>query len=158
MIQFILSTLGKYLLQDLPVIVVSLISMWCVISIYLPVKKKRKWFVLFLIEGFEHLVMPMILFFILLQTDSYKSALLFHLAILTFLFGFIGYFVVGASSKKDWLGVFAVAVFTYFFVFIYPFLLIFAQINTPIIGWWWLLGTLIFFIGFYFVMKNKNSS
>ena len=151
---WILSILVKYLISDLFIIITSFVCMWFVLKIYFPEREKKRFVTLLLIEGFEHLIMPIVLFFILLFTNSYKSALLFHITIITFLFGFVGLFVLRARSKRDWFKVLAVAGFTYLFIFIYPFMIILTQIYTPLNGFMIMGITIAFFWVFYLLTES----
>jgi len=146
----IFQTLMKFFIADIPVIVTAFICMFCVVNIYLSnVEVKKRWYVLLFIEGFEHLIIPIVLFVILLTTNSYLSALFFHITLLLFLFGYIGFFVTKSRTKKDWVRILTVAVFTYFFVFLYPPLLIIIQLYNPINGWTIMAITILIFITFY---------
>lgn len=148
-------TLAKYFIADLPVIMTAFFCMWCVINIYLPgLKKSRKWITLLSIELFEHIMVPIILFIILIVFNNGIAALAFNAALILFLFGFLGKVVVKAKGK-EWLSIVAIAGFTYFFVFFYPYLLITLQIYTPVRGWTILLVTaLLFFIVYRRSKKN----
>jgi hypothetical protein len=147
----------KYTAEDWPLIVVGLICMWFVFQIYLPkTKPKRKWISLFIIEGFEHVLLPLILLFELILTDSWVTGLLFHITLLAFLFGFMGYFVIGARDKETWFRIAAIAGFAYFFIFFYPFIIIYIQLNSPISGWWILGVTIALFFGLYSLRRKDD--
>lgn len=148
----------KYLAEDLPLLITSFICMFCVIQVYLPkTTQKRKWLSLFIIEGFEHLALPVILLITLIFTDSWLSGFLFHIALLSFLFLFLGLIVIKARTREEWFRITAIAGFTYFFVFLYPFILVTLQLYTSITGWWIMGLTLAFFIIFYFLFRRKKS-
>ena len=151
-----LTTFLKYFLQDLPVIATAFFCMWCVVGIWLPNQTiKRKWITIVAIEGFEHLVLPLILLVILVSTDNGWSWILFHLTLNLFLFGFLGKVVVKAKGRDQWMRVGVIAVFTYFFVFMYPFILITIQLYTPVGGWFILGTTAAIFGALYWFNKRR---
>jgi hypothetical protein len=152
----IINIFWKYLAEDLPLIIVSFICMFLILQVYLPkTSQKRKWSTLFIIEGFEHLALPLILLITLIFTDSWITALLFHISLLSFLFIFLGLVVIKAKTREDWFRITAVAAWTYFFIFLYPFILISIQMYSPINGWWILGTTLALFGLFYFMFKQR---
>lgn len=150
----------KYLIADLPLILVSFFSMYFITKIYLKhTTKKRRWSTLILIEGFEHLVIPVILFFILLAFNNLFAGILFNFVLMLFLFGFIGKIVVKAEKEDEWINVLKVGLFTLFFIYIFPYAVILFQVYTDLTGWWILIGTACFFFGFYlYKRKNETSS
>ena len=152
-----LTTLLKYFLEDLPVLVVSFICMYFVVQVFFTKSTtKKKWITLVLIEGFEHLILPILLFFVLIMTNSIMSAILFHIILLIFLFLFVGIVIIKAKTKQDWFRVTSVAVFTYFFVFSYPYILVYIQRYTNISGTIIMLATILIFYILY-LLRNKES-
>lgn len=148
----------KYLAEDLPLIIVSFICMFLVLQIYLPkTTQKRKWLSLFIIEGFEHIALPVILITTLIFTDSWLSAFIFHAALLSFLFLFLGFIVIKAKTREDWFRITAVAGFTYFFIFLYPFILISIQLYSSINGWVIMGTTILLFIIFYVLFRYTGN-
>jgi len=145
-------------MEDLPLLIVSFICMYIILQVYLPkTSSKRKWTTLFIIEGFEHLAVPVILLLTLIFTDSWLSGFFFHLALLSFLFLFLGFIVIKAKTREDWFRITAVAGFTYFFIFLYPFILVTLQLYTSITGWWIMGVTILLFIIFYFLFRQKQN-
>lgn len=153
----LISVYLKYLLGDLPVIVTGFICMWFVVNTFLITKKSKRWLSLILIEGFEHLIFPILFFFILIIFNNWLAGLLFHIVLNLFLFGFVGLVIVKARTKDDWLRVGIVAVFTYFFVFFYPFLVIQLQRISwfPFGGWEIMILTVIIFFLIY-TLRNRQ--
>ena len=150
----VLSTFLKYFIADLPIIITSFIGMYAVLSIYLPKRKHQKtWKALISIELFEHLAVPFLLLLILLYFDSVYAGIFFHLSLLLFIFGFIGYYLIKAKGKEEWMKIGVIAVFTYFFVFLYPYILIGLQWFYDFSGWMILISTNLFFIGLAFIHK-----
>lgn len=119
----------------------SFVCMYFVCDLFLKTEKKKKIKSWLLIEGFEHLVFPVILVGIVIFTNSKLTAILFHTALILFFYLFIGKIVIKAKSKEDWLRVISVMSFTYFFIFLYPEIMIVIQMNTSIKGYWILIGT-----------------
>jgi len=144
----VLSTFLKYFISDLPIILTGFFCMWMVLNIYLPKREKSyKWKTLIYIELFENLVVPLILFFILLYFDSVYAAIFFHTSLILFIFGFIGKILVKAKNKDEWLRIFAIFGFTYFFVFLYPFILRDLQWFYNFNGWFLIISTNLIFLG-----------
>lgn len=122
--------------------ITSFICLWCVFNILLPkTKTKRKIVTLVIIELFEHLVVPIVMFILLLFTQGFWQGLLFNGLILSFIFGFIGSYLVRAKSAEDWFRMLIVCFFVYLFVVFYPFILVFIQLHIQ-----WITGTEIVLI------------
>ena len=154
---FILTTLLRTLAQDIPLIITGFICMYIVFVVYLPkTGVKQKVGSIFLIEMVEHIILPFLLLITLLFTGSWVSALIFHLILLSFLFLFIGFVIVKAKTKEDWFRITAVAGFAYFFIFVYPFILIYIQLYSNISGWILMEITIfIFFLIYLIRIENR---
>lgn len=156
MVYGIINIFLKYLVEDLPLLITSFICMFIVLQIYLPkTTQKRKLLSLFIIEGFEHLALPVILILTLIFTDSWLSAFFFHAALLSFLFLFLGVYILKARTKEEWFRISAVAAYTYLFVFTYPFIIIYLQLHSPLNGWI-IMGTTIFLFWLFYRFRIKN--
>ena len=161
MVYGIINIFEKYLMEDLPLIITSFICMFFIFQIYLPKTKAiRKWLSIFIIEGVEHVVLPFVLLIELIFTDSWITAALFHLTLLIFLFGFMGYYVIKARDKETWFRVFAIAGYAYFFIFLYPFVVVSVQLYSPdwfsFFNGWYIMGiTILLFFGMY-LLRNKE--
>ncbi len=116
------------IVSDLPLLFTFFFCMWCVFGIYLP-KRKRivKWISLISLELFEHLILPLIIIIIFLFTNDWKTFALFQLVLLSFFFVFLGKVVIKAKGS-EWFRIIAITVFAYFFIFIYPSLIIVLQL------------------------------
>lgn len=153
-----ITTLLKYFLEDLPVLITTFISLYCVFKIFLKKPDSKPLKSLIIYELFEHLVVPWVLFLILIFTNSTITAIAFHTVLLAFIFGYLGKRVYKAQGK-EWMDIFHIAFFIYFFVFAYPRLVIWLQMVTPITGWYILGATNLAFIGtfIYSRIKGKKS-
>ena len=151
-----LTTFLKYFLADLPIIITTFIGMWAVLSIYLPKREKsKKWKSLILIELFEHILVPICLLFIVFYFDSAYAALFFHVSLILFIFGFIGGYLIKVRGWEEWVKMGVIAVFTYFFVFLYPYVIIGLQWFYNFNGWFLLITTNSFFIGLGLLHKYR---
>lgn len=154
---YIIGTLLKYFVSDLPLLLVSSVCLFYVINIFLKEKSRaRRWIALILFEATEHLLFPFIAVLSLFIINSYMSGIIFMTIFIIFIFGFIGCFVVKARTFKEWGKVFVVYIFSYFFMFIYPSLLINLQISTNLNGFQIMAATLLLFTGVFVIIKLKQ--
>jgi len=152
---FILVTFLRGLAQDLPIFITSFFCLWCVFNIYLPKGNKvRKWISLILIEFAEHIILPVVLIFILLIFNNWLAGFFFNLVILLFLFLFLGYFVLKSRTKEEWRNICIISLFVYFFIFLYPVLVIQIQRHTFMNGWW-ILGLTNFCFFIFYRTKSR---
>lgn len=142
----------EYLLQDLPIIITTLICMWVVFSMAIEIKStKRKIWALVSIEVFEHIVLPFLLIITLLTLPAIYTVFAFHIFVLSFCFGWLGW-VAKVTLRRRII----IALFAYFFLFAYPLLVIWIQQVTSIKGWTFILATNFLFLAVYILRNRLN--
>lgn len=155
---YITVTFLRSFLQDLPLLITSFFCLYLVFTIYLPKENKaRKWIVLVLIEFTEHIILPIVLIVILLLFNNWLVGFFFNIVILLFIFVFLGYFVLKARTKEAWKNICVIALFVYFFIYVYPLILISVQMSSSISGWWIIGITNLSFLIFFIFSYRKQS-
>lgn len=147
----------KYLISDLPLIITSFVCMWVVLKIWMPKRTvRRRWLTLILIESFEHLIVPFVLLIILLRFNDVWAGILFHTSILLFCFGFVGFVVIKARRVEEWFRVSIISAFTYFFVFLYPMIVVSLQYYWRFNGIMIIAGTNLIFIALLIIHFTRR--
>ena len=136
--------------QDWPIIITAMVCLYCLFKIILPPNTKTVRTLVYW-ELIEHIAMPVILLLVILFTNSIVTTIIFQSVLIGFIYYFIGIKALDVRKTKEYVKLLVVGISVYFFVMLYPYIVLWLQIYTSLTGWSIMIATNLAFITYYLV-------